>query len=350
MEVVFFARRNLARRKPPSRGFTLVELLVVIAIIGILIALLLPAVQAAREAARRTQCANNLKQIGLGMHNYLSARKTFPPGQLEQTTLGCSGSGCKDLAWNAFFLEFIEERGINSLLKFQYPLAGPENREAVASKVSVYLCPSTSKRHSSRGDDDRIIDVNGNGTWDSLSGEGMACIDYSGIDGTTKNPDFVNPATGQEYPNFVTLTGGMPAGICYNGVLIGSQSSLKQRYISVRQISDGLSHTINVGEIAGRGIPTGTTLRGVWAGGQNISHIPSEKKVGGQYVPHINPDPTKGGAWEDAHSSLYSGHPGGAHVLLCDASVQFLSESIQRSILLSLASRNGGEQINAGDF
>ncbi|MCC7084861.1 MAG: DUF1559 domain-containing protein [Pirellulales bacterium] len=345
MEVIISARRSNGSRHLP-RGFTVVELLVVIAVIGILIALLLPAVQSARAAARRTQCANNLKQIGLGMHNYVGVRKSFPPGQLEQTHLGCptGTAGCKVVAWNAFFLDWIEEAAIAHLLRFKHPLADAENREATAIKIPVYLCPSTSKRHFSRGNDDRIVDLNGNGIWDRLSGEGMACLDYSGIDGTTQNLDFKNLATGQPYPEFVNYTGTTVKGICYNGVLIGSQSKLEHRSIRVRQICDGMSHTINVGEIAGRGI-SGGAFRGVWAGGQNVSHIPSEKKVNGQFVAHINPDPAQGGVWEDAAASLYSGHPAGAQVLLCDGSAQFLSETIDRAILLALASRNGGEII-----
>ncbi len=336
-------------RRRWQSGFTLVELLVVIAIIGILIALLLPAIQAAREAARRTQCANNLKQIGLGMHNYLTAKKSFPPGQLEASHFHCTGAGCKDLAWSAFFLPFIEEKAIDDQIKFNLPLAGPENKDVVSLKIPEYLCPSTSKRDPSRGEDDRIVDLNGNGAWDSLSGEGMACIDYAGVDGVTQNPAFLSLSTGQMYPNFITASGSTVAGITYNGVLIGSQSSASQRYIKVRQITDGLSKTLLVAEICGRGV-SGTAFRGIWAAGQNLVHVPSEKTVGGQIVPHVKPDPTHGGVWEDAHASLYSDHPGGANALLCDGSVHFIPETINRQILLALASRNGGETISDGAF
>jgi prepilin-type N-terminal cleavage/methylation domain-containing protein len=90
-------------RKRPA--FTLVELLVVIAIIGVLVALLLPAIQAAREAARRTQCVNNLKQIGLGMLNFEKVRRTFPPGEFKPAGVNANGA----LAWSVWFLPYIEE-------------------------------------------------------------------------------------------------------------------------------------------------------------------------------------------------------------------------------------------------
>src|SRR5581483_6804977 len=141
----------LPGRSKPARGFTLIELLVVIAIIAVLIALLLPAVQAAREAARRMQCVNNLKQVGLAMHNYESAMGSLPPGFKEC----CYGT------WTVFILPFIE--GTNSfnawnfngvagagLTAFQYGgNGGPGPNTTVAfSRINVYSCPSDSNAQS----------------------------------------------------------------------------------------------------------------------------------------------------------------------------------------------------------
>lgn len=121
------------------RGFTLVELLVVIAIIGVLIALLLPAVQQAREAARRSQCRNNLKQIGLGMQTYHASHGRFPPGYLYAPNPQGNGKG---FGWAAMLLPFVEQRAIYDRFEWNLPLWHDTNRPPREVHLSGYLCPS----------------------------------------------------------------------------------------------------------------------------------------------------------------------------------------------------------------
>ena len=137
-----------------ARGFTLIELLVVIAIISVLIALLLPAVQSAREAARRAQCVNNLKQIGLALHNYHQAQDIFPPGYVSSINLTvvnpCDfdqemhngvdlGTGW---AWGSMILPFLEQQPLYSSINFNLSVAYPDNDTCSLTALSVYLCPS----------------------------------------------------------------------------------------------------------------------------------------------------------------------------------------------------------------
>jgi len=146
-------------QRPP--GFTLIELLVVIAIIAVLIALLLPAVQAAREAARRAQCVNNLKQIGLALHNYHTASDSFPPGvAASNNTINPGDGGNACIAWmgwsaQALFLGYMEQTAMYNAINFAFdPVSFPSfpyNSTVSNSLLNIYLCPRTAGRGRSTG-------------------------------------------------------------------------------------------------------------------------------------------------------------------------------------------------------
>ncbi|MEK6233267.1 MAG: DUF1559 domain-containing protein, partial [Planctomycetales bacterium] len=128
------------------RGFTLIELLVVIAIIAVLATLLLSAVQAVRQTAHTLQCTNNLRQIGLALHNYHSLTRRFPPGGVEWRPWGNSTK--RQLAWSAFLLPFVEQQSLHDQLDLSKPFDAPENAVPAAVQVSVYLCPSVVRNPS----------------------------------------------------------------------------------------------------------------------------------------------------------------------------------------------------------
>jgi prepilin-type N-terminal cleavage/methylation domain-containing protein/prepilin-type processing-associated H-X9-DG protein len=148
--------RGSLRRRPVRRdGFTLVELLVVIAIIGILVGLLLPAVQAAREAARRMQCSNNLKQVGLAIHNYHGAQGVFPSGYVSYVTRNGNGPSWAAIdpdtwdaapgwGWGALILPFLEQSVISESLDYGRSIWDPVNRSLIQTELAVYQCPSSS--------------------------------------------------------------------------------------------------------------------------------------------------------------------------------------------------------------
>jgi len=146
-----------ARPRAPRFGFTLVEMLVVIAIIGVLVGLLLPAVQAAREAMRRASCQNNLHQVALAMHNYHAAFNTFPPGGLEVRP---EVAGGKQFAWSAFILPQMEQAALAERIDFNRPFDDPLNADAAREVVSAYVCPST-PRSDPRVDDRGVTDYGG---------------------------------------------------------------------------------------------------------------------------------------------------------------------------------------------
>jgi len=314
-------KADLNRR---HHGFTLVELLVVIAIIGILIGLLLPAVQMAREAARRTQCRNNLKQVGLGMHSFLSAQGTFPPGE----KLTCAN--CEDVAWSVFILPFMESSTIYNQIDFSKSVLTQRNFTAVNTVIPTYLCPSTSRVQPSRADDGvHLGDLHADGVLNYGIGEQLGCIDYGGTTGPWHA--ILNPATNQLY----RLNTGI---LCE--IETTPPGQVCSPLVAPQQIIDGLSGTMIVAESTGRGAPSagsGTfSLNGAWASGSNLGNI--ENMI----------NATVSTAWDK--KQLRSDHIGGCFVLLADGSVQFLKDTTDLMVIIALATRDGNEPIPSDIF
>lgn len=305
-------------------GFTLVELLVVIAIIGVLVALLLPAIQAARESSRRTQCMNNLKQLSLGLLNFESANKKFPAGQRFSGPPSDSSSFA--MAWSSTILPFIEQQAVAAQLDMKIPFTDPKNMPASSTVISVYLCPSTGEIEEHRTSEGRLYNIA------PLVGEGLACLDYLGISGPDK--DSKNPVSKEYYGR-------------QRGILIGTKGLPNEEKlqdpppIKASDVIDGLSNTAWLTECTGRGagVKDGVldSVHGAWASGSNVTHI--DKKINEVSTPK---------AWYDER--IHCDHPGGAHFAMCDGSVHFMVDDTGEKVIRSICSRDGEEPIDKENF
>jgi prepilin-type N-terminal cleavage/methylation domain-containing protein len=328
---------NLHRR---PNGFTLVELLVVIAIIGILIALLLPAVQAAREAARRSQCQNNEKQLALGLHNYQSANKKLPPG----------AASINQLNWRSYILPFIEETGLYEQMQgydtFNKAGATPvtwnggTNNEGTnkatliaLNRVATFLCPSSELLQSTIGSSNPT----------DKPGQTYLCH-YLGIAG----PVGINPQTGQAYRTVLAPSYNSPADATYRGFgvdgVLGANSSVK-----FKDVTDGTSKTLMLGEMYDGG-------RHSWVAGMILNeNTPPFDPVtlvpnSGQTTRSMNG--CKNVRWAintvlttSNDMDFKSKHAGGVNFAIVDGSIRFISENIDMGLYLSICSRNGGESV-----
>ncbi len=313
--------------KKTSRGFTLVELLVVIAIIGILIALLLPAVQAAREAARRLQCSSNLKQWGLAMANYENAHQVFPAGVTCVGTHGDIGSGVRRYTFVIALWPYLEQGELFEAYDFDYSFYDEINRPYVSEHVPVYFCPS-----------DRI------GSWSYLEGDGGCYARSRG-----------NYVTNWGYCDF-TRGVAMPDGS--NAMKIGPFS--ENTHESVADISDGLSNTVFMSEVLQAANDNEYDFRGDihnndLGAAQFMTLYTPNSGVDRAWCLGANPNdpapcqqPANWGA--PVYVTARSKHPGGVQAAFGDGSVQFVTDSISVSIWRDLSSKAGTETISERNF
>ncbi|MBN2477384.1 MAG: DUF1559 domain-containing protein [Pirellulales bacterium] len=283
------ARRWGKSARPVCAGFTLVELLVVIAIIGILLAMLLPAVQAARSSARRASCSNNLRQIGVALQGRHEAHGVFPAGCIEPRISAATASG-RQLAWSAFLLPYLEQESLFERVDLDKAFDDPDNADAAAQLVATYLCPSVVRESN-------LVD-------------GRAVCDYGGISG--ERIDY------PQRPAFPPRPNDPFRG---KGVLF------YDRAVGMAEIRDGASQTLAVSEDA-------AWQDGQWINGRNVF----------DQAYAINAPSQPGVPWEN---EIRSEHSGGANGLLADGSVHFLSEKMELSTLAAICTRAGGESVDA---
>jgi prepilin-type processing-associated H-X9-DG protein/prepilin-type N-terminal cleavage/methylation domain-containing protein len=319
------------------RAFTLIELLVVIAIIALLIALLMPAVQSAREAARRILCVNNLKQIGIALHNYHDTVSAFPPGYLSRmdpVTFDNDGPGW---GWASFSLNHMEQLPLYGSINFVLGIEVPANQTARLTVLGSVLCPSDAYRL----DTFTVVDSTTTGTSPGAPICDVASSNYVGSVGSG-DPSSL-------YPYIIDDDDGPPGRDNGNGLFFRNHS------VTIAQISDGTSQTFAVGE------RSQNLSRASWTGAVTNAAVPlvllqaeaglDPEGGGALALSHTGeghgPNSPSGLAHGDQYWAL---HPGGANFLFADGSVRFIKEQVGFRIFQAIATRAGGEVLSADQF
>ncbi len=296
-------------------GLTLVELLVVIAIIGVLIALLLPAIQSGREAARRTQCSNNLKQIGLACLSYHDSFRGFPSGYITSVPYSETVATMPGWGWASLILPMMEESGVYGAIHFGLPIEDPRNA-IIQTVISGYLCPSDQVEPV----DFLLTDVGGNAIIHAAPSSYAACVgsDASEVDAATGN------------------------GVFY-----------RNSHTRIAMITDGMAHTTIVGD-RGWG-----QVHGIWAGAPD-----SAVTRAGEFNPWQSATATAPALtlahnnWINILSDSDGGlddfssfHTDGANMLFADGSVHFIHSIVtdgpERQDFWAMGTRAGGEAISS---
>ena len=284
----------------------------------------------------------------------VDARKHFPPGEWKPKGAPSSGG----LGWSAWFLPFIEEQAIYEQLDLKTDLRRMPNWQAdlsgpVNQVISVYLCPSMATRQRDR-ELTRLGVYDRDGVYDQGKGDGMGAIDYIGCGGPGSNVadpvKGVDPDTGEilKYGDnrgmLLRLDSGPPCP--------GTNFECSAKKILPQQVTDGLTHTMLVAECSGRGwneswggVRQVNEPDGAWASKSNTGRVKLEPSTP-PYESAINPSPETD--WRE--EEMFSDHPGGVNILMCDTSVHFLTEDTSPRVYFALATRNGEEIIDETEF
>lgn len=350
-------------RKP---GFTLIELLVAMAIIGILIAILLPAVQQAREAARRTQCKNNLKQLGIALHNYHDVHMAFPAGYYSYPTSDGSAppyahldpdtwDGAPGWGWNYCLLPFLEQGNLSRLLRPDQPLWEPSYADLIRTQLPGLICPSATGPRGpflARDENGDPLRINGRtielGRTHYVASHGQeSCWGECGA--STSGPVFTNIYTGET--RIVDING--------QAAHVADGPFFRNSRTRIADVIDGLTNTIFLGEHSSAlsdktwvGVVPGAYTHPRFATPENgpdaaatlvLVHAgPSggELDITGQPIVHPINFPTY-------HvGQMYAQHPGGGHVCMGDGSVRFFSQDVELLLWAELSSMSEGEVID----
>jgi prepilin-type N-terminal cleavage/methylation domain-containing protein len=339
-----FLHGRVSTSRNSNSGFTLVELLVVIAIIGILIGMLLPAVQTVREAARRTECLNNMRQLGISLHNYESAHRAFPPSRLipdKNSIPGdlTNGSGKSAFqSWTTLILPFVEQGNLADTFNYRtawFDNVESENHTTISTPLQLFRCPSTPT--SERFDPYHVI--------------GAAAGDYGSINEVKKK--VYTRVLGVDAPD--------------GSARIGLLSKFDKNPIA--SCLDGTSNTFFVSECAGQ---PEVFISGGRMTSEDFANYTDDKVIefNGRLVP------TDGCGWADPDcgfsvngaspdgltkygptminainvSESFSFHPQGASFALADGSVRFVAADVSPSVFVGLCTRAGGEVLNTSDL
>ncbi len=314
-----------------KRGFTLVELLVVIAIIGVLIALLLPAVQAARESARRTNCVNNLKQLGLAMHNHESAKKEFPQGRNQFPQV---------VSAPARLLAYVEQGGLEELVDSTGTLAvGGQNDTAAKNLVPLLVCPSDPRKGQVPGSayfGTNYVACNGTGTTQDPSTGAVVYLTIANGNGVFA----------QKPTKIADILDGTSNTAAFSESLIGDGAPITVSPSHREQIR------LVVVEVPGGSDPTAAACdsgSGIW------NPRRGEQWINGHfgntlYNHYYTPNPA--GKWDCGNGSHNKGltgsrsyHPGGVNLLLCDGAVRFVRDGVALGVWRNVSTRAGGEAV-----
>jgi prepilin-type N-terminal cleavage/methylation domain-containing protein/prepilin-type processing-associated H-X9-DG protein len=356
-------------RSSVRRGFTLIELLVVIAIIAVLIALLLPAVQAAREAARRAQCTNNLKQIGLGLHNYQSATNSFPMATAAASPGGTYGYATQ--TWGSFscfalMLPYLEQKPIYNACNFNWTISWGNgtavNSTVVNANLAVFICPSDGKTATIASNDINNCNYFGSmGTtvapWATTSTGIFANTSAYGIqnitDGTSNTIAFAEGLVGDN-TNWTKWRDGMAAGTAsaalnyFNGLSAPGSYDANGASALVMQDLQTCTQWFNTKQN-----PAWQDMGWKWANGSpGLTIFQTIVPPNSQNYPWSGCRFSCAGCGVDYanYVNASSNHPGGCNVAMCDGSARFVKSSISIQTWWALGTKENAETISSDSY